>query len=49
VYVLELTKGRHELSPYIDKSDADTSMDGHKCIHVLLQIAQFIANFKEEE
>ena len=49
VYVLKLTKGRHELSTYIDTSDADTCMDGHKCIHVGLHVAQFIANFREEE
>jgi hypothetical protein len=33
----------------IDKSDADTCTDGRKCIHVGLQIAKFIANFKKEE
>ncbi len=49
VCVLKLTKGRHELSTYIDKPDADTCMDGHKCVYVGVQVAQFIANFEAGE
>jgi hypothetical protein len=48
-YVLRLTKGRHELSTYIDKVDADACMDGHKCVYLAVQVAQFIANFEEGE
>jgi hypothetical protein len=48
-YVLKLTKGEHQLSTYIDKTDADKCMDGRECIHLGIQIRQFLENFKEEE
>jgi hypothetical protein len=47
--VLKLTKGQHALSTYIEKADADASMDGHKCIYLGVQVAQFIANFQAGE
>ncbi len=46
-YVLELKKGPHHLSTYIDKVDADKCLDGHECIHLGVQIGQFMENFKE--
>ena len=48
-YVLKLTKGPHELSTYIDKVDADKCMNGIECIHLGVQVRQFLENFKEEE
>ncbi len=48
-YVFKLSKGRHELATYIDKTDADKCMDGLECIHLGVQIRQFLENFKEEE
>ncbi len=48
-YVLTLTKGPHKLSTYIDKPDASRCMDGHVCVSLSLQVAQFIANFQEGE
>jgi hypothetical protein len=48
-YVLKLTKGPHQLSTYIDQADADQCMDGRECIHLGVQIRQFLENFKEEE
>lgn len=48
-YVLTLTKGAHKLSTYIDKPDASRCMDGHVCVGLALQVAQFIANFQEGE
>jgi hypothetical protein len=48
-YVLKLTKGQHALSTYIEKADADACIDGHKCIYLGVQVAQFIANFQAGE
>lgn len=48
-YVFKLTKGPHELSTYIDKADADACMGGKECIHMGIQIRQFLENFKEGE
>jgi hypothetical protein len=45
-YVLELKKGAHHLSTYIDKADADKCMEGVECIHLGVQIGQFLENFK---
>jgi hypothetical protein len=45
-YVLELKKGPHHLSTYIDKADADKCMEGIECIHLGVQIGQFLENFK---
>jgi len=45
-YVLELKKGPHHLSTFIDKADADKCMDGVECIHLGVQIGQFMENFK---
>ena len=46
-YVLELKKGPHHLATYIDKADADKCMEGVECIHLGVQIGQFLENFKK--
>jgi hypothetical protein len=48
-YVFKLAKGPHELSTYIDEADADACMGGKECIHLGVQIRQFLENFKEGE
>jgi len=48
VYLLKLSKGGHELGTFIDKADADKCMDGRECVHLGVQIRQFLENFKEE-
>jgi hypothetical protein len=45
-YVLELRKDQHHLATYIDKEDADKCMDNIECIHLGVQIGQFMENFK---
>jgi hypothetical protein len=47
-YVLKLTKGPHELSTYIDQVDADKCLGGIECVHLGVQVRQFLENFKEE-
>jgi hypothetical protein len=46
-YVLELKKEQHQLATYIDKEDADKCMDNIECIHLGVQIGQFMENFKK--
>lgn len=46
-YVLELRKDEHHLSTYIDQADADKCMDNIECIHLGVQIGQFMENFKK--
>jgi hypothetical protein len=47
-YVIKMTKGRHELITYLEKKNADECMDGVKCVHLGIQIGQFIKNFESE-
>jgi hypothetical protein len=46
-YVLKFSRGGKELKTYLDKADADECMAGKKCIHLGVQIAQFLADFEE--
>jgi hypothetical protein len=46
-FVLELKKGPHHLATYIDKVDADKCLDGVECVHLGVQIGQFLDNFKK--
>jgi len=46
-YVLELKKGPHHLATYIDEADADKCLEGVECVHLGVQIAQFLENFKK--
>jgi hypothetical protein len=48
-YVFNLTHGPHELSTYIDQADADACLGGKECIHLGIQVRQFLENFKEGE
>ena len=48
-YVVKLKKDHHELSTHLEKKDAEECMDGIKCIHLGLQIGQFIENFKRDK
>jgi hypothetical protein len=45
-YVLELKKEEHHLATYIDKEDADKCLNNIECIHLGVQIGQFLDNFK---
>ena len=43
---VKLKKNSEELTTHIEKKDADECMDGVKCIHLGVQIDQFIKNFE---
>jgi len=44
-YIVRLNKGGHELLTHLDKADADECMNGVKCVHLGVQIGEFIKNF----
>jgi hypothetical protein len=46
-YVVGFRKGRHELTTYLEKKDADECMNGVKCVYLGVQIGQFVRNFEE--
>jgi hypothetical protein len=46
-FVLELKKDVHHLATFIDKVDADKCLDNIECIHLGVQIGQFMENFKK--
>ncbi len=48
-YIVKLKKGRHELATHLDKKDADECIDGIKCVHLGVQLGEFIKNFEESE
>ena len=48
-YIVKLKKGRHELTTHLDKKDADECIDGIKCVHLGVQLGEFIKNFEESE
>ena len=43
---VKLKKDSGELTTHLEKTDADECMDGMKCIHLGVQIDQFIKNFE---
>jgi hypothetical protein len=48
-YIIKLTKGQHVLNTHLDKPDADACMEGKECVHLGIQMAQFVKNFEEAE
>ena len=49
VYVIKLNKGEHELTTFLEKDDADSCMEGKKCVYLGLHIAEFVKNFEMRE
>lgn len=45
-YVVKFRKDTHELSSFLDKSDADECMNGVKCVHLGIKIGEFVKNFE---
>lgn len=45
-WVIKFKKDRHELETYLDKKDADECMEGKKCVHLGVQLGDFIDNFE---
>jgi membrane protein implicated in regulation of membrane protease activity len=45
-YVLKFSRGGRELNTFLNKEDADECMGGNRCIHLGVQIAQFLDDFE---
>jgi hypothetical protein len=48
-YVIKIKKGKHELTTFLEKPDADSCIEGKKCVYLGLHIAEFVKNFEIEE
>jgi len=48
-FVIKIQKGKHKLTTFLDKPDADACIEGKKCVYLGLHIAEFVKNFEEEE
>lgn len=48
-YIIKFKKGSHELTTHLEKKDADECMDGVKCVHLGVQLGEFIKNFEVGE
>jgi len=46
-YDINLKKDVHELQTHLAMKDADECMDGTKCVHLGVQVKEFIDNFKQ--
>ena len=44
---VNMKKDVHELITHLETQDADECMDGKKCIHLGVQLKEFIDNFKQ--
>jgi hypothetical protein len=45
-YIIRFQKGTHVLTTHLDRDDADECMNGVKCVHLGVQVGQFIRNFE---
>jgi hypothetical protein len=46
-YDVNLKKDLHELKTHLEAKDADECMDGRKCVHLGVQLKEFIDNFEQ--
>ena len=47
-YVVTFSKGEHNRHAFLDKSDADSCIEGNACIYLGVLIAQYIKDLEEE-
>ena len=45
-WLIHLQKGEHVLTTHLERRDADACLEGKECVHLGVQIGQFIANYK---
>ena len=45
-YDVKLKKDAHALITHLEKKDADECMEGVKCVHLGVQIGEFVKNFE---
>jgi hypothetical protein len=45
-WIVQLAKGKHELTTHLERKDAEACLDGVQCIYLGVQIGQFVKNFE---
>lgn len=45
-WIVQLSRGKHELTTHLEKKDAEACLDGTQCIYLGVQIGQFVENFE---
>ena len=45
-WMVQLSKGEHELTTHLERTDAEACLDGIQCIYLGVQIGQFVKNFE---
>ena len=48
-WIVQLAKGKHELTTHLEKKDAEACLEGVQCIYLGVQIGQFVENFEADE
>ncbi len=48
-WIVQLSKGKHELTTHLERKDAEACLDGIQCIYLGVQIGQFVKNFESSE
>lgn len=48
-WIVELSKGEHELTTHLEGKDAEECLDGIECVYLGVQIGQFVKNFEAGE
>jgi hypothetical protein len=48
-WVVQLFKGKHDLTTHLERKDAEACLDGVQCIYLGVQIGQFVKNFESAE
>ncbi len=48
-WLIHLARGEHELVTHLDRKDADACLEGIECVHLGVQVGQFVSNFEEDE
>lgn len=48
-WIVNLAKGKHELSTHLERKDAEACFDGVQCLYLGVQISQFLENFEAGE
>lgn len=48
-YVISFRRNGRELSTRLEKREADDCMDGIRCVHLGVQVEQFIRNFESRK
>jgi hypothetical protein len=45
-WIVQLSKGKHELTTHLERKDAESCLDGVQCVYLGVQIGQFVKNFE---